>query len=234
MTMPHSSLLWLKGPSGWYPALCDAAGHIQADVLTCANPANLDAAVSTLATQATLAQIKAKTDNIPADPSKESGKLTGIDADTSNLDRKLTEVVSDVRGASSKTLTDLDTDLTSIKINQAIRLSRDVTWIRKFGQAVATTTILYTVTAGKTLYIVAASLAVVSTAAAAIEVSLSVRNAADVTQAYLVPRYPGPGALSDGGECAYPIPLSVPAGWDVVVYSAAGGVGLGSFWGWEE
>jgi hypothetical protein len=234
MTMPRSSLLWLKGPTAWYPALCDASGHIQADVLACANPSNLDAAVSTLASQATLALIKAKTDNIPADPAKESGKLTGIDADTSNLDRKLTEVVSDLRGASSKTLTDLDTDLTAINNNQAIRLSRDKSWIRKFGQAVATTTIIYTVTAGKTLYIVAACMACVSTAAAAIEVSLAVRNAADVTQGYLIPRYPGPGHLSDGGEIAYPIPLQVPAGWDVVIYAAASGIGLGSFFGWEE
>jgi hypothetical protein len=89
MTMPRSSLLWLKGPTGWVPALCDAAGHFQVDVLTCADPGNLDVAVSTLATQATLALIKAKTDNIPADPAKESGKLTGIDADTSNLDKTL-------------------------------------------------------------------------------------------------------------------------------------------------
>ena len=89
MTMPRSSLLWLKGPTGWYPALCDAAGHFQVDVLTCANPSNLDVALSTRASQTTLADIKAKTDNIPADPAKESGKLTGIDADTSNLDKPL-------------------------------------------------------------------------------------------------------------------------------------------------
>ena len=89
MTMPRSSLLWLKGPAGWYPALCDAAGHFQVDVLTCANPANLDVALSTVATQTTLAAIKLKTDNIPTDPSKESGKLTDIKAKTDNLDKTL-------------------------------------------------------------------------------------------------------------------------------------------------
>lgn len=89
MTMPHSSLLWLKVPSGWVPALADAAGHFQVDVLTCANPGNLDVALSTVATQTTLAAIKAKTDNIPADPSKESGKLTDIKAKTDNLDKTL-------------------------------------------------------------------------------------------------------------------------------------------------
>jgi len=47
MTMPRSSLLWLKGPTGWVPALCDADGHFQVDVLTCANPSNLDKALST-------------------------------------------------------------------------------------------------------------------------------------------------------------------------------------------
>lgn len=190
MVAAQPALLWLKGASGWYPASGDASGHFQADVLSCANPSNLDLAI------------------------------TGLrDA---------------IRGTSSKTLTDLDNDLTSIKNNQAIRLSRDVTWIRKFAQAVAATTIVYTVTAGKTLYIVAANLSCVSTAAAAIEVSLFVRNAADVAQGYLIARYPGPGHLNCGGECAYPIPLQVPAGWDVVVYSAALGIGLASFWGWEE
>ena len=89
MTMPRSSLLWLKGPAGWYPALCDAAGHFQVDVLTCANTANLDVALSTVATQTTLAAIKLKTDNIPTDPSKESGKLTDIKAKTDNLDKTL-------------------------------------------------------------------------------------------------------------------------------------------------
>lgn len=89
MTMPSSSLLWLKGPAGWYPALCDAAGHFQVDVLTCANPSNLDVVLSTRASQTTLADIKAKTDNIPADPSKESGRLTDIKAKTDNLDKTL-------------------------------------------------------------------------------------------------------------------------------------------------
>lgn len=41
------ALLWLKGPSGWVPALADAAGHFQVDVLSCANPGNLDKALST-------------------------------------------------------------------------------------------------------------------------------------------------------------------------------------------
>ena len=82
-------LLWIWSGTAWVPALADAAGHVQVDVLTCANPGNLDVALSTVATQTTLAAIKLKTDNIPADPAKESGKLTGIDADTSNLDKAL-------------------------------------------------------------------------------------------------------------------------------------------------
>ena len=234
MTMPRSSLLWLKGPTGWYPALCDAAGHFQVDVLTCANPSNLDVALSTVATQTTLAAIKLKTDNIPADPAKESGKLTGIDADTSNLDRKLTEVVSDLRGASSKTLTDLDTDLTSIKNNQAIRLSRDVTWIRKVGSASNATTIVYTVTAGKTLYIVAASMGGYITTAVAAEITFFVRNAADAVQTYLITRLLSATVQGCGGEFAPAFPLAVPAGWDVVLFAGTNAISQAGFWGWEE
>jgi outer membrane murein-binding lipoprotein Lpp len=44
---------------------------------------------SLLATEATLALIKAKTDNIPSDPSKESGKLASIDSALSTLSAKL-------------------------------------------------------------------------------------------------------------------------------------------------
>ena len=40
--------------------------------------AKLDVALSTRATETTLSLIKAKTDNIPTDPAKESGKLTNI------------------------------------------------------------------------------------------------------------------------------------------------------------
>jgi hypothetical protein len=40
--------------------------------------AGTDLNTSALATQATLAQVKAKTDNLPSDPAKESGKLTDI------------------------------------------------------------------------------------------------------------------------------------------------------------
>ena len=40
--------------------------------------AKLDVALSTRATETTLANIKARTDNIPIDPAKESGKLTDI------------------------------------------------------------------------------------------------------------------------------------------------------------
>ena len=40
--------------------------------------AKLDVALSTRATETTLANIKAKTDNLPTDPARESGKLTDI------------------------------------------------------------------------------------------------------------------------------------------------------------
>lgn len=89
MGQAQPTLLWIWSGTNWVPALSDASGHFQVDVLTCANPANLDVALSTVATQTTLAAIKLKTDDIPADPAKESGKLTDIKAKTDNLDKTL-------------------------------------------------------------------------------------------------------------------------------------------------
>lgn len=56
MNIPSPVLLWLRSDSGWKPALADSDGHFQVDVLSCANPSNLDTALSGLGTNlATLA-----------------------------------------------------------------------------------------------------------------------------------------------------------------------------------
>jgi hypothetical protein len=39
--------LWIWSGTNWVPALSDASGHFQVDVLTCANPSNLDKTLST-------------------------------------------------------------------------------------------------------------------------------------------------------------------------------------------
>ena len=44
--MPTPALLWAYTDSGWKPVLVDTLGHLQVDVLSCANPGNLDAALS--------------------------------------------------------------------------------------------------------------------------------------------------------------------------------------------
>ena len=66
---------------------------------TTINPATEDGNLATIAgkdfaTQTTLALIKAKTDNIPTDPAKESGKLTNIDTNLVYCDTDAVTVVS--------------------------------------------------------------------------------------------------------------------------------------------
>jgi len=44
--MPTPALLWAYTDSGWKPVLVDTLGHVQVDALSCANPGNLDTALS--------------------------------------------------------------------------------------------------------------------------------------------------------------------------------------------
>ena len=40
------AFIWGKATSGWLPVSLDTSGHLQVDVLSCANPGNLDTALS--------------------------------------------------------------------------------------------------------------------------------------------------------------------------------------------
>ena len=101
------------------------------------------------------------------------------------------------------------------------------------GTATNTVTILWTVTAGKTLHITYFSLAMRSGAVTA-ECSISVRNGADVYQYSIV----NIGTVaSDHGElaAALSVPIEVPAGYDVYVASDSANLkAYGTIHGWEE
>jgi len=82
----------------------------------------LDVALSTRASEATLGNIKAKTDNIPSDPAREGGNLATI---ASQLDITLSALRDALRGASTKDFSTLETDVESIysKLNAQLDIT---------------------------------------------------------------------------------------------------------------
>lgn len=83
------------------------------------------------------------------------------------------------------------------------------------------TTILYTVTAGRTLHLTTWYLNVNGVAAG--EAQLYVRNVADVLQYYLA-TLPVAVGVKDHDGLSYPISVEIPAGYDVVIRSTAANV----------
>lgn len=151
-----------------------------------------------------------------------------------NLDRKVTDAVADIRGSGPKTLTDLATAIAAVETDQALHAARNVTWIRKIGSATNETTLIHTVTTGKTLYIAAAMLAGYSDTGDRSDITLFVRDTDDAWKSYLASRFIIGSSYAAGGEISPSTPLPVPGGWDVCVYASAHGVARASFWGWEE
>jgi len=68
----------------------------------------LDVLLSTRASEATLTDIKTKTDNIPSDPAREGGNLATI---ASRLDITLSALRDALKGASNKDFSTLETEL---------------------------------------------------------------------------------------------------------------------------
>lgn len=107
------------------------------------------------------------------------------------------------------------------------------TQIGKSASAVNATAIVYTVTAGKTLYLCTASL---MTETATVSAGIfSIRDGADVSWLHLTM-----GRANTAGYFIAPCvtfwpPLEVPAGYDIVVFSSAAlAAWTGSIFGWEE
>ncbi len=90
--------------------------------------------------------------------------------------------------------------------------------------------VLYTVTAGKTLYLVNAFLA--HSGAAASGARMEVRNGADTTQ-YSIIDLTHSGACHHASEQVFPVPLVLPAGWDIY-FIASPGTAYAFIHGWEE
>jgi hypothetical protein len=93
--------------------------------------------------------------------------------------------------------------------------------------------IVYTVTAGKTLYLCTVSKWVELVAVGISSVFL--RNVADVFQYNLIYELTVAGVLIPHRSVTFWPPLEVPAGYDICVRSSVAGLTVGSFvFGWEE
>jgi len=107
------------------------------------------------------------------------------------------------------------------------------TQVVKDGSAANATTLLYTVTAAKTLYLTGYWIEKQFTAANC-ELSFYIRNAGDVLWYRLI-RHIQAVAATLAISRSFSFPLEVPAGYDLILYSSAvGGIIYGGFEGWEE
>lgn len=106
--------------------------------------------------------------------------------------------------------------------------------ICKSATAVNTTVVLHTVTAGKVLYLVEAS---VTDNSGAGVFELYIRDAADAFVRHLAKIYTptAVGGVNADHWSVFP-PLEIPAGYDLCVFagSGAGVSGSGNMFGWEE
>lgn len=105
------------------------------------------------------------------------------------------------------------------------------TQIIKQNGAAATTTIVHTVTGGKTLYIASAQLSIMATSTS--YGYMLIRDSSDVSvcTALLLHVFTNSGAAVG---CAFPMPLSIPAGYDVCMVAYKNAEGNLSIQGWEE
>ncbi len=104
------------------------------------------------------------------------------------------------------------------------------TQIAKSNEVNNTTTILHTVTAGKTFHLCSCSLHV--DAGANQFAHLIVRNDSDANQYFLVDLESAAQAPMHGSNTFFP-PIAIPAGWDIVVDTDAVQA-AGFVFGWEQ
>lgn len=90
------------------------------------------------------------------------------------------------------------------------------------------TTVLHTVTAGKTLHLVSWVVSGVSTFAGTQSITFFITNVADATQYIIVYEYLANTTKTRLSGC-FPIPLTIAAGWKVKLAASAAGVTIRGF-----
>jgi len=142
-------------------------------------------------------------------------------------------ILTDTSGR-PKVALDVDNVGLATKANQAIQLARDVTWIRKYKEVSAGRVIIHTVTTGKTFYLVAACLLIKHYAAGFHRGNITIRDTADVRRAFLIDLGAADAEEGRGFAVSFPTPISIPAGWDILLDANVYSYACGSIFGWEE
>ena len=112
--------------------------------------------------------------------------------------------------------------------------SRGLKWIRKRAFVSNGITILHTVSEGKSFFLVFSMLVTQHYATGNKHGSLAIRDVNDTVIADIQSLYCADAEQGRGKSQSYPIPLEIPAGWDITVYANAYTTTWGSIFGWEE
>lgn len=153
------------------------------------------------------------------------------------ISQTLTQLKIDIQ---AQTIGNLNIDLVAQALDRISTISRaptGTTPVFKSALRINGTTILHTVTAGKTLFLTGATLGLSSLDVAEAGY-LAVRNVANAIQYYIF-RAGLEASENNSANLAFSLPavppIEIAAGWDIVVYSpSAGFASAGAISGWEE
>ena len=112
--------------------------------------------------------------------------------------------------------------------------SRHLKWIRKQDAISNGTLVLHTVSAGKSFYLVHSVLVLWPYATGTKWGTLAIRDTNDAFVAHIQALCCADAEQGRGESQSYPIPLEIPAGWDITIYANACTRTDASIFGWEE
>jgi len=141
-----------------------------------------------------------------------------IQATAANLKATVTQAAKD-RTVTCDTAANLKSEVTPAAAAEFLnfpRIPTGATQVVAFNQASNNTAVIYTVTAGKTLYLVSLSMSTDPIQAG--RGAITVRNASDVDQYYFFFAN-SPIAQGQAASMSFPIPYEIPEDWDIAVSS---------------
>ena len=112
--------------------------------------------------------------------------------------------------------------------------SRGLKWIRKKAYVSNGNAIIHTVSAGKSFYLVHSALMIRHYATGVKMGTLEIQDVNDITIAQIQMLTCADAEYGRGGSRSYPIPLEIPAGWNIIIYANAYTRTNGAIFGWEE
>ena len=112
--------------------------------------------------------------------------------------------------------------------------SRGLEWIRKRSSISNGVAIIHTVSEGKSFFLVFSMLIITPYATGNKQGSLAIRDVNDALIADIQSLYCADAEGGRGESQSYPIPLEIPAGWDIIIWADSYTTTGASIFGWEE